>query len=140
MHTVDVRIIVGSLFLFAIPFLALSFPRYLKARKLKRERRGSGLKQFIDRFTEQGVAEDLSREVYRYLQTQAPVCDFPVLPGDDLREVYGVGRLGGIPLPEAVDDLLMFCHCRQPTPEEMSEVQWPATVEQLVKLLHRYRT
>ena len=120
-------------------FLACIF-QYVNERKLREHRKHMTLEKFVLHFRDTGVPADLCAKVYSNLpRLQMIVRRFPVLPADNLADIYRVGGPYGSPLCEVLDELAPFCGLRDPTDEEVTEAihnTSPAiTVADLVLLL-----
>lgn len=91
------------------------------------------LETFINHFSEQGISENLSNNVYHYLQKIMNRSDFRPMPTDDLHRIYGLAEED---LEETVVELAQECGCSLPTSENVSGMPID-TVEHLVQLLWR---
>lgn len=122
---VDLLWLVGLVIVFGV---VLHVWRHLQARVLRLERAGRDYSTFSEHF--RGAApEVVLGGVYGELQKWAGCSDFPVEPGDDLGEVYGIVDED---VWDELKELAKKCKRRPPTEEEASRV---VTVRDAVLLL-----
>jgi hypothetical protein len=93
------------------------------------------IKDFLAYFSAKGLAAQLPREVYEYLQAFRGNRDVPVCPADNLYEVYGMWSED---LDDAVLQLARKVGCREPTTDTVKDQPPVKTVEDLIMLLYRW--
>lgn len=109
-----------------------SIAGHRRDRRLRVERAGMDPDEFVDYFTRQGIPRSVAEIVRAFFQDWKGILDFPVMPGDNIGDVYGI-------VDEDVDDtfydLLELCG-RRDKPDEAEIGGKPIiTVEDLVTLI-----
>jgi hypothetical protein len=122
---------------FGLPYAALRLPAYLRGRRLSKGRRELNRDEFLALFEKEGVTSRISGEVYDYLEKLSVVSRSPVLPDDDLRDVYSIETRFGEPITDVIADLTAECHCRQLGEVGEPKPEVPKTVADLVRLMKR---
>lgn len=115
--------------------------RYAQHAKLKRERAGESFETFLRHFSNDQVSEPLCFIVYHYLQGLLAIRNFPVLPEDDLSEVYGVGEFMGVGFDDVIEDLSEKLGIEEPSDSEFrliaAEIGSMNKVKDIVRLFSR---
>lgn len=130
-------ILVMAMFLYWAWHILVIGPRNVeemraKSERLKSERPTDTRGVFGSYFEAKGVSRLVWQEVFDFLQHQIPVEGFPVLPDDDLAEVYFLGTYNS--MSEGLYELMRLCR------RDIHDDEWPdsiMTVEDLVLILHR---
>ena len=129
-------LIIFALVFFVI-FLVGSELLHRRTRKIAAQRRteGRSLATFTEYFSGEQIDQAVLRTVYEYLE-QWNGGDFPVLPGDDISDFYGI-------VNEDIDDRILelarISGCRTPTPESCKRWLPIKSVEDLVRLLQVHK-
>lgn len=113
-------------------FLAGSWLLRYREKKLADSRRGKKFDDFVAYFSDEDIPLYKLREVYEYFQNWQSVKNFPVLPADDLYEVYGM-------YDETVDDAVIELadRWRAKLPATFEGLRPVRTVADVVRLLQR---
>jgi len=103
-----------------------------RERKLASQRSGQGFDGFAAYFYGQGIPADKLYEVFNYFQDLQTMKNFPVLPDDDLYEVYGICDED---VDDAVIELAAKWRVRLPPDAEWGSMGTVSTVADIVRLL-----
>ncbi len=116
-------------------FFFLSKGEIAKQKELKRKRANYNSEHFSEYFYSDNIPKDFSKIIYKYLQSLLAVNDFPILPRDDLSEIFGIGQFGGVGLDEVIEDITTQLGCDSSANIEGSFGKFDNKVEDLVKYM-----
>lgn len=108
--------------------------------RIRRGRGEASFAIFYQHFSGEGISERLCRVVYNYLQ-ELTMRDFPVLPTDDLFEVYRIGDSMCADIDDVIEDVCEKLSVAVPSDEEVraviTELGGVGRVENLVRMFAR---
>jgi hypothetical protein len=119
---------------FVVLFVIMTVIGRRRDLRLAKSRAGTDPDEYIRYFTSQGVSRSVAKIVRAYLQDEMTIPDFPVLPADNIADVYGIVDED---LEDGFIELIELCgRSERPDDAELGQVSVD-TVEDLVKLVAR---